>query len=278
MSSEESNPFHDSNIQQNLKSLSQDVGFEIPVESVPLPSQGKVYPVGHPLNGAKTVDIRAMTAREEDLLTSRALIKNGTAVSKLLQSCMINRTIDTDDLLTGDRNAILIAIRITGYGVEYSAKIDCPDCEESFKNDFTLNDLNIQNLGAEPLQEYTNLFEYILPVSGKTVHFRLMTGRDELEMAQEEKRKKKLGQQIETTVTGRLFRSIISIDGIEDRNKISNMVRYMSAGDSRALRNYIDSIEPCVQMRQSVTCPQCGEISEVEIPLGMSFLWPDADK
>ena len=98
---------------------------QIPVDVVALPSKGLVYPLDHPLSNEDETEIRCMTAREEDLLTSRALIKNGTVMSKLLQSCMMDKMVDPDTLLLGDRNALLIAVRVTGYGPEYSAKVSC---------------------------------------------------------------------------------------------------------------------------------------------------------
>jgi len=267
-----SSPF---NQPAHLNSLSQEVGFEIPVETVPLPSKGVLYGLGHPLSNEEHVEIKCMTAKEEDLLTSRALIKNGTVISKLLQSCMLNKIIDPDDLLTGDRNAILIAIRVTGYGSDYGVKIDCPECNEQFENEFSLNSLEIKNLGAQPLQPNMNLFSFTLPITKKEVHFKLLTGRDEAELLEIEKRRKKIGQQVEASVTGRLSKCIVSIGGVSDGTKLARQVANMPAGDSRALRKYIDDIEPSVEMKQWVTCPSCGEQSEVNIPLGISFFWPD---
>jgi hypothetical protein len=251
-------------------------GYEIPVESVSLPSKGMVYPPNHPLCNEDRVDIKCMTAKEEDLLTSRALIKNGTVISKLLQSCLLNKTVNPDDLLTGDRNALLIAIRVTGYGSDYRVKIDCPECDETFENEFSLAGLEFKTLGAVPLQQNVNLFNFTLPISKKEVQFKLLTGKDEMEMMEADKRRKKLGQQVETSVTGRLFKCIVSLDGVTDGTKLARAVSNMPAGDSRALRKYIDTIEPSVQMKQWAKCRSCGEQSEVDIPLGISFFWPDA--
>jgi len=105
-----------------------DFGIEIPAETVPLPSQGLAYPEGHPFHRQSTVDITAMTAREEDILTSQALIKKGTVITELIRSCLVNKAVRPDFLLSGDRNAIMVAIRITGYGREYEATINCESC------------------------------------------------------------------------------------------------------------------------------------------------------
>jgi predicted RNA-binding Zn-ribbon protein involved in translation (DUF1610 family) len=263
-------------IQQRLESVSKAVGFDIPVESVILPSKGLIYSPEHPLCNTEMVEIKCMTAKEEDLLTSRALIKNGTVISKLLQSCILNKSVNAEDLLIGDRNAILINIRISGYGPEYSVRIDCPQCGEEFDNEFSLSGLKIKTLQETPLQPNTNAFSFVLPLSKKEVVFKLLTGKDETEMATEESRaRKKLGALTEKNVTSRLFHSILSIDGINERQKISYIVNNLRAGDSRALRKHIDKIEPDIEMKQFAFCPHCGEESEYPVPLSKNFFFPE---
>lgn len=263
-------------VQQQLNTLSQDIGFDIPVENVALPSKGLVYDVSHPLSNEDSVDIKCLTAKEEDILTSTGLIKNGTVISKLLQSCLLNKTIDPDNILVGDRNAILIAIRVTGYGSEYTAKVTCPECSDQFENEFSLSGLEVKSLGAQPALPNSNVFDFTLPHSGRPVQFKLLTGADESEISQVEKRNKKLGIKVESGVTSRLLYSVISIGGETDKSKIHRQIVNMPARDSRALRTYIDKIEPAVQMKQWATCPSCQEDSEVRIPLGITFFWPDA--
>jgi hypothetical protein len=267
--------FQQVQVQNKLEAVSKEVGFDVPVESVTLPSNGLVYASDHALCNEPTVEIKCMTAKEEDLLTSRALIKNGTVISQLLRSCILNKTLDPDDMLIGDRNAVLIAIRVTGYGSEYRAKVECPNCNEEFENDFSLVGLKIKPLTVSPLQPNTNLFEYTLPLSGLKVHFKLLTGKDEAELSKMNERKKKLQTQIDNSVTSRLFYSIVSVNGETDRNKISKIVNNLRAGDSRALRKHIDNIEPGVDMKQAVACPHCNDETEVTVPLGISFFWPD---
>ncbi len=259
-----------------LESMSKDLGFDIPVDAVALPSKGTIYPPDHPLSNTETVEIKCMTAKEEDLLTSRALIKNGTVITQLLRSCITQKTVDPDELLSGDRNAILIAIRVSGYGPEYRVQIECPDCSEKFVNPFTLNSLKIKRLGAEPVTPNANLFEFVTPISKIRVHFKLLTGKDEAELGREQDAKKKLGSQIDNLVTSRLFHSIVSINGETDKGKLSRMVMNMIAGDAKALRNYMDKIEPGIDMKQEATCTHCQNKSEVDIPLGISFFWPDS--
>jgi hypothetical protein len=252
--------------------------YQVPAELVALPSRGLVYPIGSPLSNEETVEIKSMTAKEEDILTSRALIKNGTVISQLLKSCILNRLIDPDEMLTGDKNAVLIGIRVTGYGSEYSAKITCPHCSKEYENTFSLNKLKVKSLGAKPLQPNTNLFDFILPSSGGRVVFKLLNGRDESELVKIVDSKKKLGGQIEGGVTNRLFQAIVEINGESDKQKLSHIIQNMRAMDARALRKYMDEIEPAVDLKQEIVCPSCDEQSEVIMPLGMSFLWPDLGK
>jgi len=257
--------------------MKDDFGFEVPIESVPLPSLGIVYPMGSPLYNAQTVDIKAMTAKEEDILTSRALIKKGTVISHLLKSCVTNKSIDIDSMLTGDRNAVMTALRITGYGAGYTCEVDCPSCGESNKQEFDLGQLPIKNLAISPISEGENVFEFVLPVTKKRVFFKFLTGHDEVEMSQEaERRKKKLGMDSDNFITTRLQYAIVTIEDIKDRNKISQCIRNMPAGDSRALRKFMDDNEPGVEMKSWMTCSSCNEESEVRLPMGASFFWPDA--
>jgi len=272
----EKNVFQQQEQQKKLESLSNEIGMDVPVDTIKLPSKGLIYSPDHPMYMTETVDIKCMSAKEEDILTSTALIKNGTVITKLLQSCLINKLIDPDQLLIGDRNAILIAVRVSGYGTSYDVEIECPECQEKFENSFNLGRLEIKDLGATPVQDGMNLFSYTLPISGVEVLFKLLTGKDEYDISQEQSRKKKITKtQIESGVTSRLFRSVMSIGGEKDRNKLARMVNNMVAGDARALRNYISSIEPGVNMKQFVECQYCGEQTEVDIPLGISFLYPD---
>lgn len=256
--------------------LKQDFGLDIPVELVPLPSAGKTYEVGSPLAGAETVEITAMTAREEDILTSKALLKKGTVINELVKSCLVNKAVNPLDLLVGDRNALMIAIRITGYGHEYDAEVECTECETRSQQVFNLAELGIRRLQIEPISPGVNLFEYKLPYTGKTARFRFLTGCVEQEMAVIEQRTKKQIGGPESSVTMGLLHSIVSIDGIEDRAKLAQFVRAMPARDSLALRSYIKDNEPDVIMKQSVTCPNCGHDEEVDMPIGINFLWPQA--
>lgn len=254
-----------------------DFNYTVPVEIAPLPSRGKVYPKTHPLHGLEAVEIRAMTAREEDILTSRAFMKKGTVIDELVKSCLAVPGVNVDSILAGDRNALMITIRITGYGQEYNAEVQCSSCKETVEMTFDLSQLALKGLEIEPVQPGQNAFQFKLPKTGKTVVFKFLTSGEERDMVTEiERRKKVAGSLNDNLITTKLQRNVVSIDGIEEPAKISNFIRNMPAADSRALRSYIDKNEPGINMKASCLCPRCQEEQEVEMPIGAKFFWPDA--
>lgn len=255
-----------------------DFGLDIPSEIVPLPSGGKAYSTNSSLFNHDVVEITPMTAREEDILTSSALLKKGTVITELIRSCLVDKTINPNDLLVGDRNALMVAIRVTGYGADYDAEISCHECDAKAPQTFNLAELPIQRLEIEPVTVGMNLFEFTLPYTHKSVKFKFLTGRDEEEIMITQQKQKKLGLADNTAVTTNLLYSIVSVDGVEDRQKIAGFVRMMPARDSLALRNYIRDNEPGLKMKQEVSCPACGHAEEVVMPLGTSFLWPSAGR
>lgn len=255
--------------------------WSVPVQDVVLPSKGLVYPVESALHNRNSVEIRSMTAREEDILTSRALLRQGKAMSTLLRSCIMDKSVDPDDMLVGDRNAILIAIRASGYGVSYESKIECPECEASYEHEFNLGSFETKELKQDPVKPGENLFSFKLPLSGKEVLFKLLTGAEEKELSliQERIKKAKGVGSVENNITLRLIHQIVSLDGVTDRKEIRNIVENcMLAGDSLALRKHIEKVSPGLDMTKFVTCPQCGEESEVEMAVGPEFFWPGTGK
>jgi hypothetical protein len=259
--------------------LHADFGLDIPVETAPLPSLGLVYPPNSPLHGRHSLEIRPMTSREEDILTSKALMKKGTIISELIRSCLVDKSIEPAEMLIGDRTALMMSIRITGYGAQYDVEITCSECEQKFPNAFDLSALELQRLQIAPAEPHANVFEFLLPYTKKVARFRFLTGRDEQEITATAEKQKKLnistGDQLVTT---NLLHSIVSIDNVTDRAKLAAFVRAMPARDSLALRNYVRDNEPGIKMKQQVECPHCGHADEVGIPLGITFLWPGAGR
>lgn len=253
-----------------------DLGFVIPVDNVPLPSRGLVYDQKSALHKLEWVAIKAMTAREEDILTSKAFLKNGTVISHLLRSCIATPGINPVEMLSGDRTALLVALRITGYGPDYVIATQCPACQHKQDYEFDLRQLPVKMLELEPLMPFANRFNVSLPVSKKNITFRFMTGADEEQLQLEQAmKKKKIKTQLDNIVTSRYLKQIVAVDGREDKGYINRFIQNMPARDSRFLRSYIEKHDPGMEMKGVMLCEECGEGSEVDVPIQASFFWPD---
>lgn len=247
----------------------------VPTDIVPLPSQGKVYPQNDPLCGVESLAIKSMTAKDEDILTSRALIRSGKVITSLLRSCIVDKSIDPEKMLVGDRNAALIGIRITGYGPEYSIKVECPGCQSEIKKEVDLTQLPIKQFPADlQIQSGKNEFSFMLPVSKKNVIFKLLSGEEERELLQLIDRGRKTTG-AEELVTARLKMQVVEISGERDLQKLALLIRNLPARDSRDLRRYIERITPGVEMKTEFVCDACSFKGEVEVPLGTDFFWPE---
>ena len=255
--------------------MKEAFGWEVPVEVIPLPSKGIIYNPDSTLFNRETLKIKAMTAREEDILASPAFHKEGTALTHLIKSCLTDKTIAPEDLITGDRVALMIGIRVTGYGPEYHAQSTCQSC--GTRNEFTvdLGSLAIKRLKIKPAREGHNEFEFTLPVTKKKVIFKYITAREERERNKAIKNQTRLlGTKIESNVTSYLENSIVSVDGVTDRMKIKHFVLNMPAFDSRKLRKFITENEPGMDLTCSFACTNCDAHNESSLPITAEFFWP----
>lgn len=265
------------------QALSNDSGaafsFSTPTEFVELPSKGRFYPEGHPLCGKEEIEIRHMTAKDEDILTSETLIKKGIAIERLLQNVVVDRSINTKDLLVGDKNALVIATRVTGYGSDYHTQLRCPACAQTVEQVFDLDKKSIYHATDNDIAEdgivSTNNGTYILktPVTKVDVEVRLMTGKDEeyLSKLSENKRKQKL---LETPLTDQLRRMIVSVNGENSGQLISQFIDHLPAMDSKFLRNSYQKVVPDIKLAQQFSCASCGHTQELEVPFTVDFFWP----
>jgi hypothetical protein len=238
--------------------------FKIPTEIIELPSQGLLYPEGSEL-AKGTVEMKYMTAREEDILTNQVYIKNGTVLDRLMKSLIISK-INYDELLIGDKNAIMVAARILGYGKNYTF---------TYNNEEHTVDLSLlENKPLNPKLKDTkvNQFSFELPHSRNNITFRLLTHKDEQDINSELEGLKKINKDSSADLSTRLKYIITSVEGKTERADIRNFVdNYLLAKDSRALREYIKELQPDVDMTHF---PSDGG-SGFNIPIGVSFFWPD---
>ena len=242
--------------------------------TVGLPSLGQVYPKGHPLANREEVEMRHMTAREEDILTSPTLLRSGKAINMVLQNCLVSQ-VDVNQMLVGDRNALLLALRVSGYGPEYKVQLTSSTTNEQFEHVFDLTQVDYNSLEVKPAIENQNLFEVVLPVTGASVLFRFLTVADETLLSNEQEKLKKTVH-IEKGITTRLISQIVSVNGEEDKLKIKSFVENLPVRDSRHFRTFYADSMPDVDMMQWVTDPTSGEEVEVDIPVGIEFLWPSS--
>jgi len=238
--------------------------FSLPTETVELPSKGLLYPKESEL-AKGTIEIKYMTAKEEDILTNQAYIKNGTVLDKLLKSLIVSK-INFDDLLIGDKNAIMIAARILGYGSEYSFDY----LGESHTVD--LSQIENKPLKEDLFKSGTNEFGFTLPKSGNIITFKFLTHKDEQDINRELEGLKKINKDASPELSTRLKYIITSVNGETERKDIREFVdNYLLAQDSRALREYVREIQPDVDL----TFFPDGTDARINIPIGVSFFWPD---
>ena len=250
-----------------------------PTEFVKIPSGGIFYPPDHPLHQQDSVEIRFMTAKDEDILTSQSLIKQGIAIDRLLQSVIVDKRISVGSLLVGDKNALVIAARITGYGEEYETRATCPSCGNQETHLF---DLEQQDIGYDPssaLAEYggrqteDNTFVLSLPTSGVEVEVRLLTGEDETQLGKDTERKRRRNLD-DSLLTDQMRKYVVSVNGNSSSIVIAQYIHSMPARDSRLLRKFYDSITPTISLEQFFACTVCSYTGEVEVPLTADFFWP----
>ena len=238
--------------------------FKLPTETIELPSKGLLYPEDSEL-AKGTLEMKYMTAREEDILTNQSYIRNGTVLDKLMKSLIISK-INYDELLIGDKNAIMVAARILGYGAEY--KFDYAGEEQ-------LVDLSIlenKEIKEELFANRTNEFIFTLPKSKNNISFKLLTHKDEQDITRELEGLKKINKDSSPELSTRLKYMIVSVEGKRDKKDIREFVdNYLLAQDSRALREYVREIQPDVDL----TFFPDGSEDRVSLPIGLKFFWPD---
>ena len=240
--------------------------FKFPTEVVELPSKGLIYPKDNPLSSGK-IEMKYMTAKEEDILTNANYLQKGIVLDKLLESLIVSK-INYNDLITGDKNALLIAARVLGYGKDYEFSYG----GEKLSVDLTT--LEDKNLNPKDLvEEGINEFEFSLPSSKTTLTFKLLTHGDEKSMTRELEGLRKIKKDIVPESTTRLKYMITSVDNDREKKTIREFVdNYLLAKDARALREEIRRVSPDVELKY-----YGDDVEEaITIPVDLTFFWPDA--
>jgi len=210
--------------------------------------------------------MKYMTTKEEDILTNQSYIQKGTVLDKLLKSLIVDKKINIDDLIVGDKNALLVGSRILGYGKDYDVTIN------GVNYTIDLSTLENKEFDIKSLEQGKNEFSYTIPSNDTVITYKLVTGKDEKAIDREIAGLKKLNKDASPELTTRLKHMILSVDGNEEKKDIREFVdNYLLARDSRAFREHIKNTQPDINLNYVV---DSGE--EVSVPIGLNFFWPDA--
>lgn len=244
-----------------------------PTEMIDLPSKGVFYPEDSPLRSGQ-IEIKYMTAKEEDILTSTNLIQKGVVLDKLLDSLIVTKGVKSADLLVGDLNAVMVAARILGYGKDYPVTITCPACGETIEQNADLTELETIN---EPSVGDSGEFTIVLPVSKAEVTLKFLTRNDEFAIEKEVKALKKAAGDVSGEGTARLRKIIKAVNGDDKAGTIWSFVENMLVRDSRYLREQYAAKIPDVDFNINIDC-DCETTADkkVRLPIGPNFFWPDA--
>lgn len=248
-----------------------------PSEVIPLPTKGWFYPETSPLASGE-IELKQMTAKEEDLLANQELIKKGKVLDRLIESLIVNKAIRTEEILIPDKNAIFISIRRLAYGDDYPVSITCPSCAVANKISINLANLSYRTFDFEHHPRGQNNFTFKLPNSGVTITYKLLSQNDEQSIDAELSQIRKISKENTAELTTRLKYFLTSVDGNTDRATIRKFVEEkLTARDSLALRKHTRETNPDVDMTFDFKCTECGLERRLDMPLGASFLWPDLE-
>jgi len=260
--------------------------YKFPTEVVELPSKGLIYPKDNPLSSGK-VEMKYMTAKEEDILTTQSYIKDGSVLDRLFQSLIVSNgegvPIKYVDLVTGDKNAIMIAARILGYGKDYEVEITDPFTDKKQKDVIDLTQFeNNEYDGSKQVELHRNEFEFILPKSNRKITFMAMTESKERKVKHQieeiKKQNRKVKDLTSRDLTTRLKNMILSVDDESEQRVINNFVdNELFAVDSQSLRAYINEVVPDINMTYEFISEETGERRDMQLPMDVSFFWPSSN-
>jgi hypothetical protein len=263
--------------QQGAAAASPPMGFVSPTEFIELPSKGEFYPEGHPLHKQETIEIRYMTAKDEDILSSQALLKKGLAIDRLIQNLMV-LDIDPSTLLLGDRNAMLIAARISGYGSEYKFAATCRGCSEASDQEYDLHSAMITGNCFEQkflrknnitYNSETSTLDVVLPTSGVTVGISPVDGHGEKQLTSENQ-----GNE-DSVVTTVLSSFIAKVNDSFEFDQVMAFIESMPAKDSKFVRTLYPKLVPNISLKHYYDCKVCFTSHDLEVPLTAAFFWPE---
>jgi rubredoxin len=248
-----------------------------PSEVINLPSKGWYYDPASKLASGQ-IEIKLMTAKEENILSSQNLISKGIVVDKLLESLIIDPDVKFGDLLIGDKNGVMIAARILGYGKDYSFVYKCEVCGFQNTQNVDLQKVEERKVEFLPENKGKNLFKFTLPVCKKVLTFKLLTQADEQAIDADVEAYSKLQSDIDQELTTRLAKAILAINEDPKPETIFKFVNEsFLARDSKAFREHVRSINPDIDLSADFKCQKCADGRRLRIPINSGFFWPGSE-
>ena len=264
------NPGNDPHLEETKNPI---LNFVIPTEFVDLPSKGKFYPSDHPLHDVETVEIKYMTAKDTDILTSASLLKKGVAIDRMLENVLVDKNIKVNDLLIGDKNALIIGARISGFGEGYNVTVECRDCATKNDEIFNLKEAQIKEFDPDTKFSDQGTFFIKLPQTEVEVECKLLTAADEHHLLGLADKKRKLNLP-DAIITDQCKSFIVSLNGVIERSVVDEFVESMPARDANYLRKEYEKVRPDVDTSYSFECNLCGAENDIELPFTTTFFWP----
>ena len=250
---------------------------QYPTEIVPLPSKGWFYDESNPMSSGQ-IEVKMMTAKEEDILTNQNYAKKGIIFDKLIQSLVVDKNIDLDTIFVMDQNAIMIAIRRLAYGDSYKVRIECPKCGDFNDVDIDLSKFEEKDVDVSKFTKGINEFEFTLPKSQKHITYKILTQNDQQNIESEFKQLHKANKESSAEITIRLKYLLTSIDGNRDKIYIKNFISTMLAFDARALRDEMSKALPTLDTDFDFECLTCSHSERMDVPITAQFFWPDSGR
>lgn len=244
-----------------------------PTEIISLPSEGKCYPSDNPLSSGQ-IEIKYMTAREEEILSSQNLIKKGVVLDKLFEAIIVDKDVNPDDIILGDKNAIMLATRILGYGAEYKIQVQ-NSLGEKENITVDLSKIETRDIDTDKLNP-ENEYEFTTPRGKNKLKFKILTHGDEKKIDADVKSMDRLNKGgASSELTTRYRYMIQEVDGKDDTKSIQEFIKYQFVTqDTKKFREYLKTISPDVEMEFTYEDPQTGEQEVRPIPMGVNFFWP----
>lgn len=231
--------------------------IDVPFDAITLPSMGLFYS-----SKTSVLYVKYITAREENVLTQPSLMENGYGLDLVLNSVIINKEFDINDLLVGDKQSILLYLRSTSYGDNFPIITECPSCKVTGETKFELSSLAAKEITEKPDED--GLFTFEMPkmkLNGEKViiKFEPLRVKHEKNINLSIEKEKKDNKKYNSSVTLKFQNQIHSINGITDKLYISKIIKKFPIRDSTDLREYMELVEPGIDSNIPIKCSNCNE-------------------